>query len=337
MLEFRKSAVPARPEFSRAKFLGAVALSLFAAAGTEAAQGRPGTLADLAPLSVFPFLGDPPPLPAAETREAAQPEPAAAGIRDNSFFIEEAYNQEAGVVQHISNAVMTWDDEDGVETVSFDFVFTQEWPLGSQAHQFSYTVPLSWFESEPDAGPREREGGIGDVLLNYRYQVADGSRSGFAFSPRFSAVLPTGDEDKGFGLGEFGFQLNLPASFECGSFAFHANAGVTAFDDVTAELPGGGTSPGRSLASYNVGASAIYVESPVVQPMLEAFAIFDEEIDGDGEVADLTRIVVSPGVRFAPYTSGVSQVVVGAAVPIGLSDDASDFGLFLYFSIEHPF
>jgi len=26
------------------------------------------------------------------------------GISDNSFFIEEAYNQEAGVVQHIFNA-----------------------------------------------------------------------------------------------------------------------------------------------------------------------------------------------------------------------------------------
>jgi hypothetical protein len=28
-------------------------------------------------------------------------EPLAKGIQDNSFFIEEAYNQEPGVVQHI--------------------------------------------------------------------------------------------------------------------------------------------------------------------------------------------------------------------------------------------
>src|SRR5438105_15896804 len=30
-------------------------------------------------------------------------EPLAKGIQDNSFFIEEAYNQEPGVVQHILN------------------------------------------------------------------------------------------------------------------------------------------------------------------------------------------------------------------------------------------
>ena len=30
-------------------------------------------------------------------------EPLAKGIQDNSFFIEEAYNQEPGVVQHIFN------------------------------------------------------------------------------------------------------------------------------------------------------------------------------------------------------------------------------------------
>jgi hypothetical protein len=30
-------------------------------------------------------------------------EPLAKGIQDNSFFIEEAYNQEPGVMQHIFN------------------------------------------------------------------------------------------------------------------------------------------------------------------------------------------------------------------------------------------
>ena len=30
-------------------------------------------------------------------------EPLAKGIQDNSFLVEEAYNQEPGVVQHISN------------------------------------------------------------------------------------------------------------------------------------------------------------------------------------------------------------------------------------------
>jgi len=95
--------------------------------------------------------------------------PAAAqeleNIADNSFLIEEAYNQEAGVVQHISNFVR---DEAGDSWV---YVFTQEWPLGGMRHQLSYTVPL--------VSPEGFGTGLGDILLNYRYQaVGDGWRRG---------------------------------------------------------------------------------------------------------------------------------------------------------------
>ena len=66
--------------------------------------------------------------------EDKDPRPAAA-IQDNSFLIEEAYNQEAGVVQHIQTLRRIRRD--------WFYTFTQEWPLGSQAHRFSYTVPYS--------------------------------------------------------------------------------------------------------------------------------------------------------------------------------------------------
>src|SRR5215475_14453949 len=59
------------------------------------------------------------------------------GIQDNSFLIEEAYNQEFGVVQHISSFTRFWDSKDWVYT------FTQEWPVpGDPRHQFSYTLPF---------------------------------------------------------------------------------------------------------------------------------------------------------------------------------------------------
>jgi len=315
------------PTIARSVLTACAAPALALCAASETSAGLS--------LGVAPFLG----IDAAEEPTVGTPEKkeaAEGGIRDNSFFIEEAYNQEPGVVQHISNLVWTRDDEDGVERVAIDFVFTQEWPLGSQAHQFSYTVPLVWFEEEPDEGSREREGDVGDIFLNYRYQVADGSR-GFAFAPRLSLILPTGDEEKGIGVGEVGVFTNLPFSFECESFAFHVNAGASAHSGVTTDLPGGGTSPERSLRAFNLGASAIWIDSPVVQPLIETFALFDQEIGDDGETHDMTKVIVSPGVRWAPYTSGSSQVVVGAALPIGVTDDAPDYGLFLYLSIEHPF
>src|SRR5437773_2604871 len=95
-------------------------------------------------------------------------------IIDNSFLVEEAFNQEAGVFQNI----FTWArSRDG----SWDAAFTQEWPAPNMAHQFSYTLGFSHAGSAT---------GIGDVLLNYRYQLRAESARAPALSPRVSLILP---------------------------------------------------------------------------------------------------------------------------------------------------
>src|SRR5215218_4324391 len=104
---------------------------------------------------------------AAAVPATAQLEPPGP-IEDNSFLIEEAYNQEAGVVQHISTFAHADEGSD------WEYTFTQEWPLFSQRHQLSYTIPLS------------RAGGgtgIGDVALHYRYQLLDGTTTPVAIAP----------------------------------------------------------------------------------------------------------------------------------------------------------
>src|SRR5689334_1588462 len=92
-------------------------------------------------------------------------------IQDNSFLMEEAYNQEARVVQHISTLIK--DPQSGLWTYSF----TQEWPVRGQRNQLSYTLPVA------DQGGRSQTG-IGDVLLNYRLQVISPEDSKVAFAPR---------------------------------------------------------------------------------------------------------------------------------------------------------
>src|SRR4051812_35883797 len=84
------------------------------------------------------------------------------GIRDNSFFIEEAYNQDAGVVQHIMNVVYGYDHSTGHDQNRLDLAFTQEWPLFSQTHQISYTLLYSLEKT----GGMTRNG-LGDLFLNY--------------------------------------------------------------------------------------------------------------------------------------------------------------------------
>src|SRR5688500_3762967 len=97
------------------------------------------------------------------TPESKRP---AEAIQDNSFLVEEAYNQGPGVVQHIFTAFGSVNKLRGDDDREWALGFTQEWPVISQTHQFSYTIPYSFIGS----GGADVNG-IGDILLNYRLQL----------------------------------------------------------------------------------------------------------------------------------------------------------------------
>jgi Putative MetA-pathway of phenol degradation len=247
-------------------------------------------------------------------------EPLAKGIQDNSFFVEEAYNQEPGVVQHILNVPI--DFTNGSREIAPSF--TQEWPVFSQTHQFSYTIPYIF---------TEHDNGLADMRLNYRLQALMEDQWTPAFAPRLSLVLPTGDEDKDFGTGVVGYEFNLPFSKIIGDrWTLNFNAGMSVFPDVR----------GHDLTGYNLGASAIYAVSRDFNLMLEAIAGWNEDIaEGvfafEETVDRTTTVLISPGARYAFNLPNDAQLVVGAAVPIGLTSDSPDWGVFFYCSFEHPF
>jgi hypothetical protein len=183
-------------------------------------------------------------------------EPLAKGIQDNSFFIEEAYNQEAGVVQHILNVPINFINGSREITPSF----TQEWPVFSQTHQFSYTTPYAF---------TEEDNGMEDMRLNYRLQALTEDEWTPAFAPRLSLVLPTGDRDKGLGTGVVGYETNLPFSkIISDRWTLHFNAGLSLFPNAQ----------DHHLTNYNLGASAIYAVSRDFNLMLETVAGRNEDI-----------------------------------------------------------
>ncbi|MBI2929573.1 MAG: transporter [Verrucomicrobia bacterium] len=248
------------------------------------------------------------------------------GIMDNSFLVEEAYNQEPGVVQHIFGAFYGVNKLRGPDDKSLNLAFIQEWPIFSQTHQFSYTVPYSFVRSDGQSSD-----GVGDVLLNYRYQAYFNKDSLTAFAPRVSLVLPTGDESKGFGDNSWGYQFNLPFSTTFGDKWFaHANAGLTF-------LPNAGGETSNDLLHYNLGASVIYAAKPDLHLMLEWIGNWNEGLNDLGGLRREHASIISPGVRKAFNYANHSQLVVGIAAPIGLTGPAPDFGVFLYVSFEHFF
>ena len=102
---------------------------------------------------------------------AAEPEAGPEHIRDNAFLVEEAFNQEAGEVQHIFNWIIAWSRLPGIDTRDFINTYTMEIPLGSQLHQFSFTTQFLTAFENPDVGPAVQQGDVGDTFLNYRYQL----------------------------------------------------------------------------------------------------------------------------------------------------------------------
>ena len=76
--------------------------------------------------------------------------------------------------------------------------------------------------------------------------------------------------------------------------------------------------------------------------MLETLAGWNEDVaEGvfafEESVERSTTAIISPGMRYTFILPNDAQLVIGAALPIGLTSDSPDWGLFFYCSFEHPF
>lgn len=250
--------------------------------------------------------------------------PAAAGaqddvkpIMDNSFLIEEGYNQEPGVVQHVSTFVHTRDLDGWLAT------FTQEWPIASQRHQLSFTIPVM------NDGT---ESGVGDIGIHYRRQLRQ-LHPQLAIAPRLSVILPTGRRELERGKGSAGIEVALPISYILNSrFIGHTNGGLT----LTPAAKGiDGTSD--ALMETFIGQSIVFLAHPNLNFLAEVAWDVEETVVTNGSVDRTQSFFFSPGLRAAINLSSGIQIVPGIAVPIGLGPSEGDRAVFVYLSVEHFF
>ena len=241
-------------------------------------------------------------------------------ILDNSFLVEEAFNQDAGVFQNIFSFTPRFGG-------GWEASFTQEWPVPGRRHQLSYTVPFSGIDGSTHTD---------DVLLNYRVQILNEGDRRPALAPRLSLVLPTArasDDQHDLGL-----QVNVPFSKQRGDWYLHWNVGVTWLPH--ARSPGADPlALGRraNLTSPMVAASAIWRVSPMLNVMLETLAESSEAVDEVGGTTRTTEVTVSPGLRRGWNIGDGKQIVVGLALPVKLVDGGTETSVLTYFSYELPF
>jgi hypothetical protein len=254
-----------------------------------------------------------------------EPPPEEHPIEDNSFLIEEAYNQEAGVIQHISNLVCASPITDG----EFAYSFTEEWPVTGQDHQLGFTLVFL----NSGSGGAGASDGVGDFLINYRYQITSGD---VAVAPRLSLIVPTGDRARGNGDGVFGVQMNLPVSTRLSSsFVSHFNAGFTVLPGVGG-TDASGLAVDRTLTAYTAGGSLVWLTSHRLNILLEALGVNEGSIGESGESVRETHFIVNPALRYA-IDVGSLQIVPGFGVPVLLEDGREpEVSYFFYLSFEHP-
>lgn len=230
-------------------------------------------------------------------------------ILDNSFLVEEAFNQEAGVVQNIFGFTRF--------SSAWAFSFTQEWPAPRETHQLSYTLAVA------GSGDGTK---FGDVLLNYRYQAMRESRSRPAFAPRLSVILPTA---QGRMTRAPGWQVNLPFSKQVRDVYFHWNAGFTAQPSAVPDT----AATNEWLVSPLAAASAIWRMRPMFHVMFETAFTSEQRLEQFGAKLRTDLGTISPGFRTG-WNVGEAQIIWGAAAPITFGAGNTSEALFLYFSYE---
>ncbi len=183
-------------------------------------------LTRLAPLGVVICLG-------AVKIAVAQESPAP--IRDNSFLIEEAYNQDRGVVQHIG----VFTSGQGARWV---FNLTDEWPAGGLRDQVSAGLTIL----DNGAGAE-----YGTLSLNYRRQMIGHPNAALILSPRVTLIADVGTS----AAGGLAMQANLPLTAVLNSAVVtHWNLGATV---------------GLGPALANVGGSLVWLTTPWMNFLVE--------------------------------------------------------------------
>jgi hypothetical protein len=244
-------------------------------------------------------------------------------IEDNSYFLEEAYNQEEGVVQHVFSLLHF-----GSPQRTWEYGFSQEWPLWSGDHQFSYEIPYSTFDGHGVHG-------VGDIMLSYRYQLLSASDA-IALAPRLSFVLPTGSHAKGLGNGRTGCEAAVALSKRISSlWAVHANAGVTITPSVSG-TDAAGKDVTHTLTDWCLSGSVICCATSTFIVLVETVMNSTGEINEGGALERSLETTISPGVRYA-VNAGELQIVPGLALPVTFVGGERSVGALFYLSFEHPF
>lgn len=236
-------------------------------------------------------------------------------VEDNSFLVEEAYNQEPGVVQFINVY------QKSSKTKDWSYTFINEIPVVSQTHQFSYEIPYKFLEASDKTG-------IGDFKLNYRNEFF--RTDSVVTTGRLSLTTASGAYKDGFGVGTSSYEVSLVASVKVSEqWSQHWNVGAS----ITPKAKNSAdVSADNSRYFWNM--SNVYYITEKFNFMLELTTALEETTTAADKTDWGSSFVASPSFRYA-IDVGDWQFVPGIAAPANLGQNAGQNNQTLvYLSIE---
>lgn len=241
-------------------------------------------------------------------------------IEDNSFLLEEAYQQELGIHQLIQSYQTRYNSN------NYQYKLTHEMPITNLTHQLSYEVPFARSEES-------EHGSLGDMVVSYRWGAVQKEK--FRLADRFGLVLPTGSVNKGGGNGVLGMDFMQAATFTLSDrWMNHINLGV----QYLPQAKSAGTANRHSITVGTAGTSFVYLHSDNFNLLLEALAQTGHLVYPFGRELDRPIFTLNPGARFAiDLDYKETQMVPGMSFPVQAGDGPTEYGVFFYFSVEPKF
>src|SRR6185295_8865970 len=175
--------------------------------------------------------------------------------------------------------------------------------------------------------------GLGDIAVNYRYQLVGDGDARVAMAPRLSVLFPSGDVRNQLGVGGVSLQVNIPVSVVLNpKLVTHWNAGATFTPSArnAAEVKG-------SETDFNLGQSFIWLARERFNVMLETIFNRYESIESPRLKSHASTLFLNPGVRWAYNFHNGLQIVPGVCFPLGVGPSSGNRSFLVYLSFEHPF
>jgi hypothetical protein len=243
-----------------------------------------------------------------------------AAIEDNSFLLEEAFNQEWGVYQFIQKY------QTSERAKGYEYTSDGEIPITDKTHQFSYSFSYARPESPG-------HGAVSDMTLNYRIQPYN--KDGILLADRFGLIVPTGNVEKGTGSGVYGFEFMQAATIAISEqFTTHFNFGF----DVLPNAKTANIDKRRTLTGFTGGSSVVYLMNDNFNVLLEGLLQSGQSTLPDGTITAQTTFTINPGLRWAmDFDWKEAQVVQGISFPTELLNRPQEHGVLFYLSIEPKF